>query len=186
LQKTGQNFAPEPLTKPYKEPLAAREEAAASVPAPPPQPPEGAGVGLPSRGGNGATPSGPADDTTPDGGGPFAEAHQEEPLDTSAFDAFLAERKRQRATVPLTIEGEVVTAAPEPEDPVGPAVMDNVIRSTVWALRNNPPPRASSLDRWEQVDALAAKLPPKAYYAPDAVLRAARADLAARAAARHA
>jgi DNA-binding transcriptional ArsR family regulator len=118
---------------------------------------------------------------TTSGGEPIPES-----LDTASFDAFLAERRSVRATVPLaTARPEVLSGeVPPPDAPVGATATASVVRGVVHGFRNNPPPLVSALDRQELIDALRPPQRRGPIYASLEVLAAARADLARRAAAR--
>jgi hypothetical protein len=102
------------------------------------------------------------------------------------FGSYL-EQLRARRAQPLVVGQEVVRGEPVPEDdnpPVDPGVALAVLDDLKRSLRMRAyPPRAAALSADEQIAEIAPRRP-KPSYLPDAQLRAARAELAARAAAR--
>jgi hypothetical protein len=102
------------------------------------------------------------------------------------FGSYL-EQLRRRAQ-PLVVGQEVVRGEPVPEDdnpPVDPGVALAVLDDLKRSLRMRAyPPRAAILSRDEMATAACGMRHVRPAYLPDAQLRAARAELAARAAAR--
>jgi len=102
------------------------------------------------------------------------------------FGSYL-ELLRARRAAPLAMGQEVVRGEPVPEDdnpPVDPGVVLAELESLRRSMRMTAyPPRAAALSADEQIAEIAPRRP-KPSYLPDAQLRAARAELAARAAAR--
>jgi len=103
--------------------------------------------------------------------------------DPGAFNAWWAAK---RAAQPAAVAQQVVRGEVVPDDdnpPVDPGVALAVLANVRHALRMRAyPPRAPGMSADEQIDDLCPQRP-KAHHLPDAALRAARAELAARAAA---
>jgi hypothetical protein len=103
-----------------------------------------------------------------------------------AFGSYLDQLRARRAQ-PLVVGQDVVRGEPVADDdnpPVDPGVALAVLDELKRSLRMKAyPPRAAAMSPDEQAEALCPRRP-QANYLPDAVLRVARAELAARAAAR--
>jgi hypothetical protein len=103
-----------------------------------------------------------------------------------AFGSYLDQLRARRAQ-PLVVGQDVVRGEPVADDdnpPVDPGVALAVLDDLKRSLRMKAyPPRAAAMSADEQAEVLCPRRP-KANYLPDAVLRVARAELAARAAAR--
>ena len=103
-----------------------------------------------------------------------------------AFGSYLDQLRARRAQ-PMVVGQEVVRGEVLAEDdnpPVDPGVALAVLDDLKRSLRMRAyPPRAAALSADEQIAELVPRRPKPAYL-PDAQLRAARAELAARAAAR--
>ena len=102
------------------------------------------------------------------------------------FGSYL-EQLRARRAAPLAMGQDVVRGEPMSEDdnpPVDPGVVLAELESLRRSMRMTAyPPRAAALSADEQIAEIAPRRP-KPSYLPEAQLRAARAELAARAAAR--
>ena len=105
---------------------------------------------------------------------------------TDEFNTWLDGLPPKRSQ-PLVVGQEVVRGEPVDEDdnpPVDPGVVLAELESLRRSMRMKAyPPRAATLSPDEQVESLCPHRP-RVYHLPDAALRAARAELAARAAAR--
>jgi hypothetical protein len=102
------------------------------------------------------------------------------------FGSYL-EQLRARRAAPLAMGQDVVRGEPMSEDdnpPVDPGVVLAELESLRRSMRMTAyPPRAAALSADEQIAEIAPRRP-KPSYLPETQLRAARAELAARAAAR--
>ena len=105
---------------------------------------------------------------------------------TVEFGSYL-EQLRARRAAPLAMGQEVVRGEPVADDdnpPVDPGVVLAELESLRRSMRMKAyPPRAAAMSPDEQAEALCPRRP-QAHHLPDAQLRAARVELAARAAAR--